>query len=249
MSNRLALLALITWLGSGLTLPAFSIPEKTAQLLIVRPAGWDSTEATLQRWQRTSTSDPWQPVGTPLPVRLGKNGLAWGLGLHPPQPGLQKKEGDGRAPAGVFTLGGVYGDAPDVPRHPSLPYRQVTPSDLWVEDADSPFYNQHLVLPDQRLPSTPWEKKQQMKQADPAHKLKLFIAHNAATPRAAPGAGSAIFFHIWRENGARPSTGCTVMPESALLEMIAWLQPDRHPLYILLPEEEYRTLRSSWRLP
>ena len=63
-------------------------------------------------------------------------------------------------------------------------------------------YNRNIILPHD--PATPWEKKQQMKQTDPVHSLKLFIAHNAP-PKAIPNAGSSIFFHIWRSNGTRPS--------------------------------------------
>lgn len=224
------------------------IPPRSLQLITARAETWNSSHAALQRWQRPSPDQPWQPIGPPLPVRLGKNGLAWGRGLHPAQPGLQKTEGDGRAPAGAFALGGAYGDFADVPRHPNLPYHRVTPSDLWVEDPASPHYNRHLILPDGRTPATDWKKKQQMKQGDPAHKLKLFIAHNAG-PDTLPGAGSAIFFHIWREHGAKPSTGCTVMEESALLDLIAWTNPAHHPVYILLPQEEYHRLRSPWSLP
>ena len=45
---------------------------------------------------------------TAAPVSVGRNGAAWGLGLHAAQPqGPQKQEGDGRAPAGVFTLGAI----------------------------------------------------------------------------------------------------------------------------------------------
>lgn len=236
--------------GLGLVVPAagFTLPESTGQVMVARAEHWDSSHAGLQRWERKEGGGSWQRVGPEIPVRLGKHGLAWGRGLHPAQPGLQKKEGDGRAPAGVFALGGAYGDAPDVPRRAGLSYRRVTPSDLWVEDVESPHYNRHLVLPEGRVPATEWERRQQMKQGDPAHKLKLFIAHNAGDA-VLPGAGSAIFFHIWREGGAKPSTGCTVMDEGALLELIAWTDPVRHPLYVLLPEAEYAARRAAWKLP
>lgn len=227
---------------------AFSLPEGTGQLIVGQAESWEASEARLQRWERASPTAPWSLVGGAVRARLGKHGLAWGRGLHPAMDGPQKRESDGRAPAGVFAIGGVYGYEADVPRHPALPYRRVTPSDLWVEDAQSPYYNRHLVLPNGRNPTTDWEKKQQMKQADPAHKLKLFIAHNAGSG-VLPGAGSAIFFHIWREGGAKPSTGCTVMEESVLREWIAWINPERQPLYVLLPEAEYAARRDAWKLP
>ncbi len=130
-----------------------------------------------------------------------------------------------------------------------MPYRRITPRDMWVDDPASPLYNQHFVL--KHDPVTPWEFKQQMKLNDYAHSLKLFIRHNAASGREkpVPGAGSSIFFHIWRRDGGAPTAGCTAMSEENLRAMIAWLDPSRHPLYILLPAKEYLRLRGAWGLP
>ena len=160
-----------------------------------------------------------------------------------------KKEGDLRSPAGIFELGGVYGTVPAPQKKRSMPYRRITPRDMWVDDPASPLYNQHFVL--KHDPVTPWEFKQQMKLNDYAHSLKLFIRHNAADGRQkpVPGAGSSIFFHIWRRDGGSPTAGCTAMSEENLRAMIAWLDPSRHPLYILLPAREYLRLRRAWGLP
>jgi L,D-peptidoglycan transpeptidase YkuD (ErfK/YbiS/YcfS/YnhG family) len=169
------------------------------------------------------------------------------LGIHPLPAGAKiKTEGDGRAPAGAFRLGGAWGYDAQIQRHPQLPYRQVTARDLWVEDTASPDYNRHLVL--NHDPATPWEQKQQMRQGDYPHSLKLFIAHNAP-PHVRPGAGSAIFFHIWRGGGGKPTAGCTTMAEASLRALIARLDPNRRPLYLLLPKAEYTRLRDAWKLP
>jgi L,D-peptidoglycan transpeptidase YkuD (ErfK/YbiS/YcfS/YnhG family) len=87
-----------------------------------------------------------------------------------------------------------------------------------------------------------------MNQKDPAHRLKYFIKHNA-DPDIIKGAGSSIFFHIWRDGGARSSYGCTVMAEESLRELIAWVDPRQKPLYVLLPKEVYEEKRQSWGLP
>jgi hypothetical protein len=39
------------------------------------------------------------------------------------------------------------------------------------------------------------------------------------------------------------------MDEGALLELIAWIDPARRPLYVLLPEAEYAARRAAWKLP
>jgi L,D-peptidoglycan transpeptidase YkuD (ErfK/YbiS/YcfS/YnhG family) len=127
-----------------------------------------------------------------------------------------------------------------------MPYCQITSRDLWVEDPASPLYNQHLRLKTE--PATPWEIKQQMRQNDPAHALKLFIAHNAP-PHARPGAGSSIFFHIWRGGGTKPTAGCTTMSEQNLRNLIAALDPADDPVFVILPREEYERQRGAWKLP
>jgi L,D-peptidoglycan transpeptidase YkuD (ErfK/YbiS/YcfS/YnhG family) len=232
-------------LAPGPATADFSLPRTSSQCIVGIAGDWNSSRAQLQRYRRDGGK--WKPEGNPWPARLGKQGLVWGSGLHPvPQNATRKQEGDGRAPAGVFSLGGVWGYAPRMELHPALPYRQVTPRDLWVEDPRSPLYNRHVVLP--RPPASEWERKQQMKQQDPAHSLKLFIAHNAA-PSTVPGAGSSIFFHIWRQDGGKPSAGCTTMAEAELRRMISWIDPTRKPLYVLLPRAEYGRFRKAWKLP
>ena len=225
----------------------FAIPEVTGQAVVVIPENWQSTKALLQLWERKENGK-WLPKGEALPVRLGKRGLAWGIGLHPLLPKfVKKREGDGKAPAGIFGIGGAYGYAEDIPRHKYLKYHQVTEQDMWVEDSDSPHYNKHLQLKG-RGPQNDWERKQQMRLNDHAHSLKLFIEHNPS-PNAIPNAGSAIFFHIWRDQGKKPTVGCTTMAEKDLQKLIAWVDPTLNPLYILLPKEEYERYRSQWALP
>jgi L,D-peptidoglycan transpeptidase YkuD (ErfK/YbiS/YcfS/YnhG family) len=241
MNLRLFLLSLVALLPAQ----AFQLPADSSQCIVGIADGWNSSSATLRFYQKSGGR--WQLEGAAWQSRLGKSGLVWGSGMHPVPPGATtKKEGDMKSPAGVFALGGVWGYDADVRRHPKLFYRQVTSRDLWVEDPASPQYNRNVIL--DREPATPWEKKQQMKQNDAAHALKLFIAHNAP-PRVVPNAGSSIFFHIWRAGGSRASAGCTTMDEAQLRSLIARIDPTRKPLYVLLPKAEYEKYRPAWKLP
>ncbi|MFR4223629.1 MAG: hypothetical protein ACLT38_08310 [Akkermansia sp.] len=43
-----------------------------------------------------------------------------------------------RSPAGIFELGGVYGTVPAPQKKRSMPYRRITPRDMWVDDPASP---------------------------------------------------------------------------------------------------------------
>lgn len=228
-----------------LSLRAFELPADSSQCVVGVADSWNSSHVTLRYYEKNGGA--WRQTGSEWTGRLGKSGLVWGLGLHPvPAGATVKKEGDLRSPAGVFRLGGAWGYDRSIQKHPKLFYRQVTARDLWVEDAASPHYNRHLVL--DKDPATAWEKKQQMRQGDYPHSLKLFIAHNAY-PDIVPNAGSSIFFHIWRGEGSRASAGCTTMKEDQLRRMIARFDPGRRPLYVLLPKAEYERLRGPWKLP
>ncbi len=232
-------------------LTASPIPKDTRQLVVAVAADWNSTSAQLWMLQRSGKGKSWQLAAGPVPTKLGRTGLVWGRGLHtPPRGATLKKEGDGKTPCGAFAIGQSYGtlDPQTVKLRNNMIYVHIGPSDLWVEDVNSEYYNRHIRLPDGRTPNTEWEKKQQMRLNDDAHKLKLFIAHNAL-PNIVRGAGSAIFFHIWRDNGGRPTAGCTAMPETSLRQLIAWIDPASKPVYVILPRSEYVRLARSWGLP
>jgi L,D-peptidoglycan transpeptidase YkuD (ErfK/YbiS/YcfS/YnhG family) len=232
-------------LASSLCTRAFELPAKSTQCIVGTAKNWNSSTVTLTAFEKRDGK--WVSAFAPWQGRLGRDGLIWGLGIHPLPAGAKvKSEGDWRAPAGVFHLGGAWGVHEKIQKHPRLFYHRVTPRDLWVEDPASPSYNKHVVL--DREPSTAWEKKQQMKQDDYPHSLKLFIAHNAP-PKVSPGAGSAIFFHIWRGGGSKPTAGCTTMEETKLRQLIAWIDPGRNPIYVLLPEAEYAAKKAEWKLP
>ena len=240
--------ALLTLLATCLCISA-QVPRNCTQAVVGITNGWNSSHVTLSLYEKHGRS--WKRIGTPWKGRIGRKGLAWGYGIHPriPSPAPVKREGDWRAPAGIFKIGGAYGYPKNIPRHANLPYRTITARDLWVEDRNSPYYNRHIIL--DHTPSAAWEKKAQMRQNDYAHALKLYIAHNDAIlgGRPIPGLGSAIFFHIWRGGGSKATAGCTTMPKPRLQQLIASINPSRHPVYILLPQAEYNRLRKSWKLP
>lgn len=235
-------LALISLVVSA---AAFELPANSSQCVLGIADGWNSSHVTLTYHEKRGGE--WKQVGGEWKGRLGSKGLVWGRGIHPNPSGVTlKKEGDGRSPAGVFDLGGVWGTHASVKKHPKTFYHKVTPRDLWVEDPKSKYYNQFLTLDHE--PKTEWEKAAQMKLNDYPHSLKLFIGHNAH-PNVVAGGGSSIFFHIWRRGGAAATAGCTTMVEDKLRWVIATVDPGRRPLYVLLPGSEYEKHKQAWKLP
>lgn len=226
-------------------LHAIDLPKDCQQLVVGSAKDWNSSHVTLTVYQKKDQT--WQRAIAPWQGRLGKNGLAWGLGLHNnPKNATVKKEGDLRTPAGLFRIGGAWGYDKKIQKKATLPYRQVTSRDLWVEDSTSDKYNRHVIIDHE--PATEWEKQQQMKQNDAAHALKLFIAHNAP-PKPKPLAGSSIFFHIWRNGGKNATAGCTTMDATALKNLIAIIDPQLQPCYLILPESELQKIRKLGKLP
>jgi L,D-peptidoglycan transpeptidase YkuD (ErfK/YbiS/YcfS/YnhG family) len=92
-----------------------SIPEleRCRQLLLVSAPDWSSVSAEIRFFERQDVRAPWREVLTLSPAVLGRNGIGWGIGLHGTSAGGEpvKREGDGKAPAGVFPLVEAFGFA------------------------------------------------------------------------------------------------------------------------------------------
>jgi L,D-peptidoglycan transpeptidase YkuD (ErfK/YbiS/YcfS/YnhG family) len=223
---------------------ADGVPEDCAQLIVGIAPDWNAMRGTLQLFERPRGGQ-WKAVTQPVPVLFGKNGLAWGTGIAGQnEPGLRKKERDGRAPAGIFEIGQVFGYDAHLPEGADYPYHQVTEADIWSDDPRSPNYNRHIVIDPKNPPDNYSHEK--MRSGDFAYHWLIEVRHNSDPP--VPGAGSAIFFHI-RRGVNRPTAGCTTMAEADLVRLIKWLRAPRHPCYALLPIAEYQKKWQTWNLP
>ena len=248
VSMRYLLFGVLSVLGSVTGLQATStLTDGSEQIVTVVTSSRADSLGTLRRFERSGNGE-WHAVGAPVPVLLGKNGMAWGRGIHPAQPGEQKREGDEKTPAGLFRLGLILGDAAEPPSGTRAPYVRKTERTAWIGHSglsDGARYNHLYVLPEGTVPPAWWEKEM-MKPDTPAHELMVLIEHNY--PDSVADAGSAIFFHIQR-SPVRRSAGCTVMPREAIEELIAWLDPKKKPLLAELPRPDYQTRRTAWGLP
>ena len=223
---------------------AEGVPKDCTQLIVGIAPDWNSMRGRLQLFERPR-GGIWKSVTSPIPVLFGKNGLAWGSGVAgQEEPGLHKKERDGRAPAGIFEIGEVFGYDPHLPAGADYRYHQVSEADVWSDDPRSPNYNRHVVIDPKNPPDNYSHEK--MRSGDFAYHWLVEIRHNSDPP--VPGAGSAIFFHI-RRGVNRATTGCTTMAEPDLVKMISWFRTARHPCYVLLPADEYESKSHAWDLP
>lgn len=221
--------------------------QHAQQLLLVTTSDWNTNHGRLRSYSRTP-GGAWRPVGTAIPVVIGRAGSAWGIGLHdPPAEGPVKREGDGRSPAGVFAIGEAFGYAPGVAT--ALPYAAMRASDYCIDVSGSPLYNRIVdadeVGRDAVAGSTEPMRRDLHANGDQRYRLGFVLEHNR---EAIPGAGSCIFAHLWKSPES-PTAGCTAMDPTAMQALLAWLDPKRQPVFVLLPETEYTRLRASWQLP
>src|SRR6266508_235360 len=92
--------------------PAFPLDVSPhRQMVISVTEAWNDSHALLYRFERRDES--WAKVGKEMPAVVGKNGLAWDPAVSDRDQGQPvKREGDGRAPAGLFPLSGAMGFSP-----------------------------------------------------------------------------------------------------------------------------------------
>jgi D-alanyl-D-alanine dipeptidase len=179
-------------------------------------------------------------------VVLGKKGLGWGRGVLNADPKAlpRKVEGDNKVPAGIFRLVTVFGYAPAKSASwVKLPYLPVTKNIEGIDDPRSRHYNR--LVDRTKVARVDWRSSEQMRRDDDLYKWGLVVDHN---PAALPGAGSLIFFHIWK-NSSTPTAGCTAMPEKELVNLIRWLDPAARPILVQMPQRDYQTFERKLNLP
>ena len=226
--------------------------DKSGQMLVVTTDGWNASQGILQQYAR-DPAGAWQPVGDAQAIVVGRNGSGWGFGLNPaPAQAIAagdpiKREGDGRAPAGVFAIGTAFGYADSAGT--ALPYQAMDAGDWCIDVSGSPLYNRIVDVDEVGeaaiAGSTEPMRRDLHADGDQRYRLGFVIEHNTA---AVPMAGSCIFAHLWKTPDTA-TAGCTAMAPATMDAVLAWLDPAQRPVFVLLPASEYRALQAAWRLP
>ena len=108
-----------------------------------------------------------------------------------------KREGDGATPVGRYQIVDLFA-RPDRAGPIPISTAPIGPMDLWCDDPKHPLYNSHARAP---LNAS----HERMHRVDHLYDLVAVLDYN--WPIAIPGAGSAIFMHIWRRPRF-PTAGC-----------------------------------------
>jgi L,D-peptidoglycan transpeptidase YkuD (ErfK/YbiS/YcfS/YnhG family) len=192
------------------------------QLITVVAPRRHTTRASLRLWQKIDGC--WRAVAGPWSAWLGGRGVS-----------ASRREGDRTTPAGSFGIGRtMYGVAPN----PGVRYRyrRIVCGDWWVEDPQSPHYNQFRHLPCGARP--PFRVTTgDMSKSPTAYRHLAFIRFN--TDPVVPGRGSAIFLHA---STGRPTLGCISLPVPQLVRTLRWLRPASAPRIVIGTPADLRRL-------
>lgn len=239
------MLSLTSTFAFGIEYP--QLIENSKQMLLVVTANDSVQTGSLYLFHREKESENWQMSAEKIPVVLGRKGLAWSSeeksGAMPNIP--QKVEGDGKSPAGVFTLGACFGFADETEmKDLKIPYLHITELTECVDDRDSQYYNK--IVQRDEVEKVDWNSSEKMRRIDPEYKIGVIVNYNTESPRS--GSGSCIFLHIW-EAPTKPTSGCTAMSEKDMREIANWLDEEKNPVLVQLTMALYGSLKTSWNLP
>ncbi|MGL5742795.1 MAG: L,D-transpeptidase family protein [Legionella sp.] len=185
------------------------VPAFSSQVIMVHLIEGSKVEGTACEKQ----GNFWKRALKPFLAVIGKNGIA---------PHGKKKEGDMKTPAGLFPLGNAFGTKPLAL---NMDFRYVTSEDKFIDDAAHKNYNTWVT------------GKTDAKSYEPmlisAYKLGIVVNYNMNP--IVPGAGSAIFMHLWQSIKV-PTHGCIAMDEYHLSALLHWLDKKQHP-YIFIKDQ------------
>ena len=184
----------------------------------------------------------------PFDVVVGKEGLAWDGELREiAGEGPIKREGDGKAPAGMFPLLHAMGFAAKPPAGVFFRYEQIQPDMHCVDDAGSVYYNRIVSRSTLgRTTGERWKSSEQLAEMVEEYRWLIVVDYNRQAPK--PGAGSCIFLHVWR-SPEKGTAGCTAMAEQDLQAILGWLRNEKNPLLVQMPRAEYEKVWKPWGLP
>jgi len=211
-------------------LPIFTF---ASQIVLVVAKDSTTNKAKLQRFYDG------KKVGHSIDVNIGKNGL--GLGISDISiefdTKVSKREGDKKAPLGIFKLTSVFGY--DESLNIDMPYIHATKDLICVDDSNSKYYN-HII----NMPSNKPDSFEYMRRDDEQYKLGVVVEHNKKQIK---NGGSCIFLHIQKAKDA-PTAGCTSMRYEDLKTLVEWLDFEKNPVLIQVDRKNLSKVKTLYRL-
>ncbi|KTD68295.1 hypothetical protein Lste_1453 [Legionella steelei] len=182
------------------------VPNSSLQVIVVQLIKGFEVKVTACKKRKNS----WIQALDSFPAVVGKEGIA---------PIGKKKEGDMKTPAGLYSLGTAFGSEPLALK---MDFKYITADDKFIDDVSHERYNT-WVSGDTNA------KSYELMLID-AYKMGAVINYNMNP--VVPGAGSAIFIHLWQSINVG-THGCLALDKPHLLKLLYWLDKKQHPfIYI-----------------
>ena len=215
--------------------------SESLQTVVVTTKDWNAVQGKAQLFERKTTKSAWKAVGKSFPIVVGAKGLAWSNDANmkaETQP--HKIEGDGKAPAGMLMLTSAFASSEQKVK---LPFTKLVESTECVDDVKSSHYNK--IVDKFQVGNYDWKSSEKMLAIGEQYELGVFVAHNSERKK---GNGSCIFLHIWKDSNSG-TAGCTAMERANIEKIFAWIDNEKKPFLIQLPEEIYKQYQKTWKLP
>ena len=193
------------------------------QLMVVISPSKSATTATLQRYEGNLTK--YHKVGEAFEVNLGRSGMR-----------VDKVEGDGASPEGIFTLAKVFAYKK---MQTKMPFIKASYDLICVDDTSSKEYNKLLYISE----SEGVKSFEFMHRKDNLYKYGVIINHN---PNNKVPQGSCVFLHIEKAKNS-PTSGCTSMAENDMIRLINWLDKTQNPLIIQTTKKECKKFTQKFK--
>lgn len=176
-----------------------SIANETTQAITVVGNGGSYATLTLH----IKVNGIWKEILSSS-ARVGRNGIT-----------TDKREGDGKTPTGIYSLGQAFGVAsnPGTSRN----WLQVNNNHYWVDDSNSQYYNK---LVDASQTGIQWSSAEHLASYGTAYKYAIAVNYNITCT---PNAGSAIFLHC---STGGSTAGCISISQSDMIKILQLLQSD-----------------------
>lgn len=177
--------------------------------------GTGGSYARVSFWVRTDTPCEFVPKFLDTGGRVGSSGIV---------DGASRTQATNTTPAGTYTMSEAFGI--NASPGTALSYRQAGPSDWWVEDSESAYYNQYR---NQSQGGFRW----QLPQSDPNSSERLVdypgqyayavvVNFNRAPDLQRAGRGAGIFLHV---RGAGATAGCVAVSLAEVVTVLGLVRP------------------------
>ncbi len=169
-----------------------------------------STVGTLKTWEKTATG--WVAKFPGQTAHVGSAGLT--KNAHDDYPGT---------PIGQFSLTESFGRQADPGT--AMPYFKTDSNDWWGGDkASKTTYNNHVRCAPGHCPMKE-SLSEHLKAIGAVYDYSVVINYNRFP--AVAGKGAAFFLHV---TDGTPTAGCVAISRSALVSVLRWLNPAKHPI-------------------